>query len=424
LIFCGKGGISIKNKTLAIFILLITIFVLLSAFSPLLLAREVETQEDGWWFPSTGNFSGHWDLGMGAHIWSDRFDLRNLQLRTDFDLAPGLRFNSILRSNKEFDNLDTFDPNFDQLYLEGYGFHYGDYGKFSASLKVGEVRYLRFPEPDLISYFDHVPGTADLRIDGAETGYSGQLLNLDYETKLGLGYHLTGINWDYGDRDGSNWIENYIYYRDRWGAIDFEGRVGTLALRHSAGGNPGSGNHLGESGPGFNLYLGGNWRGYKVGFLYEEVENEEINEKDIRTGIMVEFAFSDVTELLGKLRFDYTRSPEGIVAHIPLASGEFGYREEQPEGTELVGEVKAERVMTYWQNGQARNFYEHRISKWGNTDPGETAVVMETQPWYLQLEALVSPHTSFSSWDDLKEWESDRQGPAQLIQPVTYKYYR
>ncbi len=391
-------------------------------------SREIIDSKDnsdpaGWWFPSTGSFSGHWDLGMGAHIWNNRFDLRNLQLRTNFDLAPGLRINSIIRSNKKFDTIEGFNPNFDELYLEAYGFHRSEYGKFSASLKTGKMRYLRFPEPDLISYFDHVPGTEDLRFEDAETGYNGQLLTLDYQTKLGLGYHLTGINWAYGDRDGSDLIENYIYYRDRWGAVDFEGRAGTLALRHSAGGNIGSGSHLGESGPGFNIYLGGNWRGYKAGFLYEEVKNEEYDEVDRRTGIMVEFAFSDVTELLGKLRFDYTRSPEGIVTHIPLASGQFGYQREAPEGTELVGEVEAERVMTYWQNGQARNFYEHRISKWGITDPKSTDVVMEVNPWYLQLEALVSPHTSVSSWDELREWENDRQGPAQLKQKVTYKYY-
>jgi hypothetical protein len=401
---------------------LVLIIILTFTFS--LSAAEDYPELEGWWLPSTGSFNGHWDLGVGAHFWNDHFTLRNLQLRTVFDLAPGLRFNSIIRSNKVFDNLDGFEPTFDQLFLEAYGFHYSDYGKFSGSLKAGKMRYLRFPEPDLISRFDHVPGTEDLRIDGAETGYNGQMLTLDYQTDLGLGYHLTGINWDYGERDGSNWIENYVYYRDRWGAIDFEGRVGLLPLIHAAGSNPGAGSHLGESGPGYNLFLGANWRDYKVGFLYENIENGRINERDIRTGIMVEFAFSKVTDILGSLRFDYTSSPEGFVTHIPLASGEFGYAKEKPANSELVGEIKAERVITYWQNGQGRNFYEHTLSKWGNTDPAETAVVMDADSWYLKLEALVSPHTSFSSRDDLVQWENSRQGPAQLAQPVTYKFYK
>ena len=415
---------TIKSKKQFIIFNIFLILIMIFCLSAPLMAAENREQEKGWWLPSTGTFNGHWDLGVGAHLWNDHFTLRNLQLRTVFDLAPGLRFNSIIRSNRQFDNLDNYNPQFDQLFLEGYGFHQSDFGKFSASLKMGKMRYLRFPEPDLISYYDHVPGTEDLRFEDAETGYNGQMLTLDYETELGLGYHLTGINWDYGEREGSSWIENYIYYRDRWGAIDFEGRVGLLPLRHAAGSNPGAGYHLGESGPGYNLFLGANWRDYKVGILYENIENERINERDIRTGLMVEFAFSEVTDILGSLRFDYTRSPEGFVTHIPIASGEFGYAEKKPAGTELVGEIKAERVITYWQNGQGRNFYEHTLSKWGNTDAKETAVVMDADSWYLKLEALVSPHTSFANWDDLVQWENDRQGPAQLAQPVTYKFYK
>lgn len=402
----------------------LVIFLILFLFVNPLIVKTAAAEKDGWWLPYTGRYSGHWNLSVGTHFFNDHLNLRNLQLRTEMDLAPGVRFNSIVRSNQKFKGIDSWNPKFDQLFLEGYGFHQGKYGKFSASLKAGKMRYLRFPEPDIISCFDHVPGTEDLRFSDAETGYNGQMLTLDYETNLGWGYHITGINWGYGDRNGSNWIENYIYYRDRWGSIDFEGRTGLLPLRHAAGSNPGAGSHLGESGPGYNIYLGTNWRNYKLGFLYEEIENEKYNEKDIRTGIMVEFAFSKITDILGSIRFDYTRSPEGFVAHIPLASGDFGYARNKPENSELVGEIKAERIITYWQNGQGRNFYEHKISKWGNTNPDKSVVVLETDSWHLKLEALVSPHTSFSNLDDLKRWEEDRQGPAQLAQPVTYKFYQ
>lgn len=81
-------------------------------------------------------------------------------------------------------------------------------------------------------------------------------------------------------------------------------------------------------------------------------------------------------------------------------------------------------MITYWQNGQGRNFYEHTLSKWGETDSENSTVVMESDTWYLKLEALVSPHTSFENWDDLVQWEKHRQGPAQLAQPVTYKFYK
>ncbi len=400
------------------------IIMLLVASYSTTYALDLEQEVDKWWFPYVGQLNGHWDLGVGAHFFNDHFKLRNLQLRTGLDLGPGLRVNSIVRSNKKFDTIDGFNPNFDEIYIEGYGYRDGEYGILSASLKIGQMRYLRFPEPDLIAKFDHVPGTEDLRWDNAETGYNGQLLTLDYKSDLGLGYHLSGINWGFGDRSGSNLIENYLFYHDQWGPIDLESRVGRLPLRHSAGPMIGSGSHLGSSGPGFNLYLGGNWRGYKAGLLYENVENKRHDQRDIRTGVLVQFAFSDVTELLGKLRFDYTRTPEGIVNHIPLASGDFGFAEEQPSNTELVGEIKAKRVITYWQNGQGRNFYEHRVSKWGITDPSTTTVIMETKPWRLKLESLVSPHTSFRTWDDLVQWEEHRQGPAQLNQPVVYKFYK
>jgi hypothetical protein len=46
-------------------------------------------------------------------------------------------------------------------------------------------------------------------------------------------------------------------------------------------------------------------------------------------------------------------------------------------------------------------------------------MVAEEKPWYLELEALVSPHVSVRS-----EWLRDRQGPAQLAQEVVYRFYR
>ncbi|SJZ46614.1 hypothetical protein [Selenihalanaerobacter shriftii] len=391
--------------------LIVVIILVILLLSSSLVAFASSQQDDGWWFPYVGRYNGEWEASVGAHFWNDHFDLRNLQLRANIDLAPGLRTNMVLRSNDDFKGVDEFDPKFDELYLEGYGFHYGDLGKLSASLKVGNMRYLRFPYPDLISTFDQVPGTEDLRFDDAETGYKGEMITLEYESKYGLGYHFTGINWDFGDRDGSNQIENYLFYRDKLGKLDLEIRGGELQQRPYP---------LGRSGLGHSIYLGGNWQGYKAGVLYEDLEDNPTY-----TGIMVKFAFSKITEFLGKVRFDYTRSPEGLVAHLPLLKGKIGdLKEEVPQGATLVGEVKAERVMTYWQNGQARNFYEHRISHWGDTNADDTVIVMKKKPWYLKLEALVSPNASISGWNDLEEWEDDRQGPAQLTRLITYQFYK
>ena len=133
-----------------------------------------------------------------------------------------------------------------------------------------------------------------------------------------------------------------------------------------------------------------------------------------------------MTQALGRVAFDYDRNPEGFAMQIPLASGKIGARiaKKAPPHGILVGEVKAERIRTYWQNGQVRNFYEHRLSAWGEENKKDLVMVVEEQPWYLQAEALVSPHTALGSWSAIKEWEKDRQGPAQLSQTVTYKFYR
>jgi hypothetical protein len=105
--------------------------------------------------------------------------------------------------------------------------------------------------------------------------------------------------------------------------------------------------------------------------------------------------------------FDYDRSPQGIAMQVPLVAGTFGgIKKSAPEGGLLVGEVKAERLRTYWQNGQVRNYYEHRLSTWGQTTGEGIVVVMKEEPWYLQAEALVSPHT-FN--EGFSTWEHDRQ---------------
>ena len=129
-------------------------------------------------------------------------------------------------------------------------------------------------------------------------------------------------------------------------------------------------------------------------------------------------------EAAGRVALDYTRAPQGIAFEIPLAKGSFGMHGElpPPQGAQLVGEIHAERVTTYWQNGQSRNYYEHVTGQWGETgDPALDVVVVEG-PWYLQLEALVSPNMLTPS--QLLEWERQRQGPAQLAQPVVYQFYR
>lgn len=371
-------------------------------------AGEVQDKgENGWSFPYIGQGRGHWDVSVGLFVWKDKLQARNFQIRSDVDLAPGIRLHSVVRSNKERDTLKGFSPQFDEGYLEGFGFHRAKNGTFSTSLRIGNIRYLHFPYPDAIDLFDQVPGISDLT-GGAKTGYAGELLTLDYNHKSGFGVHASGINWGFGRSGGTNLMENYLYYRQNFGKVQFATHVGGLALRPEP---------LGRRENGYNVFLGTEVKGYTVGLLYEKLHNQSAY-----TGIMVSFPMNEVTKAMGKVAFDYDREPQGFAMQVPLAKGMIGgFAKKAPVGAKLVGEVKAERIRTYWQNGQARNYYEHRLSAWGETEgPGITAVI-EEQPWYLQTEALVSPHT-FS--EGFKTWEQDRQGPAQLSQSVVYRFYR
>lgn len=368
---------------------------------------ESSPQDTGWYFPYLGQGKGTWDASVGIFFWTDTFHTRNLQLRSDVDLAPGMRWHTVIRSNREQDTLQGLHPHFDENYLEGYGFHENQTGTLSTSLRIGNMRYLHFPYPDAIAVFDQVPGISDLK-DGAKTGYSGELLTLDYAHKTGLGLHVSGINWDFGRKGGSDLLENYLFYRQNFGKLHFETHVGGLAVRPEP---------LERKENGYNVYLGTTGTRYTLGLLYEKLHNYPAY-----TGVMVSFPMNRTTKAMGKVAFDYDRTPEGFAMQIPLAAGRIGgIQKEIPEGSILVGEIKAERLRTYWQNGQVRNYYEHRISHWGETGGNDMIVVMKEEPWYLQTEALVSPH-KFS--EGLKTWERDRQGPAQLSQKVTYQFYR
>lgn len=247
-----------------------------------------------------------------------------------------------------------------------------------------------------------------------------------------MGFHATWIDWGLGIDRPSDWAEKYIFFRNDFEKWHYEARYGDLPVRKEP---------LGQTERGFNLFVGRSFKDWSVGFLYEELDNQPAY-----TGIVVRFAQDDITKKMGELAFDYTRTPRGHAVQVPLLSGTIGHVRRvdstqepvfrgllqktgkkgflEPTNYVLVGEVKAERVRTYWQNGQVRNFYEHRLASRGDTTSSDLEVLMVEDPWYLDLESLVSPHTDLWSWDDLKDWEKDRMGPAQLKQKVIYRFYR
>jgi len=364
--------------------------------------------------PFIGAWRGTWDMSVGAFL-RDRTDsngvsgmtLRNLQWRADVDLAPGLRWHTIVRSNAELDNLSSWQPIFEENYLEAYRFHRDRAGTWSGNLRLGKMRYLRFPYPDAIALFDTVPSTGDLQ-GGSSVNYSGAMMTLDYAHRSGLGGHVTGINWGFGRDGGFALLEDYVYFRKDMGALHLEARYGGLLGRVQP---------LGEKADGYNLFLGTKWKGYQAGVFFEKLEG-----RPHFTGVMLSFTPTAVTRALGGVAFDWDRNPSGFAVQVPLLKGRFGgIRREVPEGGILVGEVMAERLRTYCSNGQVRNFYEHRLSAWGETADPDLVVVMKEDPWYLQAEAVVSPHP-FSV--GFTEWDKDRTGPAQISQPVRYRFYR
>ncbi|MDA1353553.1 MAG: hypothetical protein O3A01_03665 [bacterium] len=365
--------------------------------------------EHGWWTPNMPNGSGHYDTSVGFHFWKDHTEFRNAQFRWMHYFQPGLRFNTVYRSNRDRRHIEEFEPTADEIYLEWFGFFNSSSSQLALSAKAGRMRYLRFPYPDIISMYDQVPGIEDLKGRFA-TGYQGLLLTNEWAHQSGLGWHATNLLWVDSPVDGWRTIENYAFFRWRWKWLEFEGRAGRLAERESP---------LQDGSLGTAYYVGSEWRGCKVGVLLESLESE-----GIRTGLLVQFAPSKVTNALGTVRLDYTRENEGFAIQPRLLHGYYGIRKEAPENAVEVGRILVERSMTYWQDGQARNNYEHVIATWGETKGDDLIVVADEQAQYLRIESLVSRVHKFDDVDDFEAWEEQRQGPAQLARPVIYRFYR
>jgi hypothetical protein len=366
--------------------------------------REENT---GWSTHSIGAGRGHASISLGAQFWDNYFKIRNLIARITLEVAPGIRAHFIGRRREGSWRRMPFHPDVDEAYIEGLGFYNSPAIHLALNLKVGRVRYLRFPAPDRLSEFDQVPGISDLT-GGPQTDYRGALLTLETWHRSGLGFHFGGIAWGFDAAPaGANAIEAYAFFRRSFGdGWTVEGRVGGLAGRPEPPGRPA---HRGGS-----LFLSGKIGEFDIGAMIERRRGDRTY-----TGVMVRFLPGDGTYFMGKTGFDYQRSPEGASVQFDLFHFRFNEWSHPAPGEELVGQVRAVRVRTFWRQGFQRNEYEHRLSSWGQTSGPGLRVVVKEQPWYLQLEALVSPHTSLN-----RAWFRDRQGPGQLAQEVIYSFYR
>lgn len=405
-----KSKMPKRNPLLrCIIVLLLTLSNGINAQGVVLNYLFPKTPTENWFIPDLGKNSGSYEVSVGTHIWSDHFDFRNLRARLSMNLGPGFRGHMQWRSNREFSGIDRIEPFLDEGFLEWFSFYKNDYIHYSRSLKVGRLRYLRFPTPDIISMFDLPPGLEDLQ-SGSLSWFQGISMTTEYVLPVGLGYHSTMLYWLDTEQNGLEKPENYLFYRARLGWWEIEARLGRLQRRTKP---------RFRGSPGQSIYSGVRLGDYRVGLFYEDIDEEPI-----RTGILVEFAPSPVTEMAGNVGLDFTRNPMGFGIQVPISRGSFGFLDTPPAGTTLVGVVEAERTITYFENGQGRNFYEHIVSHEGIVSGDDLHIVITEQPWYLRIESLVSPHNKFKNWDDFVQWEKTRQGPAQLAQRVVYRYYR
>lgn len=360
----------------------------------------------GWHTDFIGPLRGDFDLSFGIKFWPERFSFRSLILSGTTDLLPGVRARAQLRRHEG--ERKFFQVDIDELYLEAYNRYRAPTWNAGVSLRLGNVRYLHFPYPDAIAQFDLPTPITDLSRP-ADTVYRSLVLQAEAALNSGWGYHFSGLAQGVvGDaRAGTRVLESYGFYRSDFGrGWHFEGRGGVLAVR-----NPliGRGGELGGS-----VYVGKQIGEFNVGLLYENKRNE--NEY---SGIMVQFRPGPVTRALGKVMFDYSRRPEGFTAQIPLWHGRLRQSRFVRPGDVLVGEVRAVRIRTVFQQGVPRNQYEHRLASWGETSDPRLHCVVTEEPWYLQAEALVSRHLVPDA-----RWERDRMGPGQFVQRVTYRFYR
>ena len=71
-----------------------------------------------------------------------------------------------------------------------------------------------------------------------------------------------------------------------------------------------------------------------------------------------------------------------------------------------------------------RNFYEHIISKSGDTDSNDLIVRINKKPVRLDNESIVSPVHEFKDFQDFIDWNSKGYRLGQYSQNVTYEFYR
>ncbi|MCF7913344.1 MAG: hypothetical protein K9M99_12505 [Candidatus Cloacimonetes bacterium] len=373
------------------------------------------------WLPCPKPLSGHIEASAGLHFWSDHLYLRNLQIRSLLYICPGIRINGLARGNQEINQLELsqdaepvynkLDPIIDEGYLELFGHYLSHSFKLNSSLRCGRIRYLEFPESSLISRFDHVAGMSDIRANYLPSGYNGAILITNFSWH-NLSWHNSLYQKEYNSLNIIQ-LDSYLSCHYDYEFLQLEARAGKLPVR-----DHGSDAVLEECAWGWSCLMGINWQGYDINIYLENVK--EI----IYTGLSIKFASSPLTRLAGKLRLDYNRACEGFVFQYPLFYQDINLKTKKPEGLTKVGEIKAERAISFWRIGMQRNFSESIVSRSGITNPAITTVVIKKEPMLLGIESIVSPVYKFHKLNDIAKWDNQGIRPGILTQKVIYEYYQ
>ena len=334
--------------------------------------------ESNLWLPCPKPLSGHLESSVGFHFRDDHLFIRNWQIRSLLYLYPGVRLNGVFRTNRELNLIEfskgsnpayyKLNPIIDEGYLELFGHYNYKCLKFSNSIRTGRIRYYTFPEYKFSGRFEQVAGLSDIRNRYQASGYNGIILSSDLGIFDNFGLHTDCYVKEY-NYNNIMVLSTLIYFRYANNWLNAEARTGKLIVR-----NHSSDKVLENTDWGWAMMLGTKWKGYDLNLYFEKVKNI------IYTGLSVRFASSLFSRIAGKLRFDYNRACKGFVIQYP-----FFYRNVNISGNihtkiKKVGEIKAERIISFWRVGMQRNFYEHILSRNGITDFATCEVIIKSEP--------------------------------------------
>ena len=226
----------------------------------------------------------------------------------------------------------------------------------AASLRVGHVRYLHFPYPDAIAEFDQVPGIGDLN-GGSATDYRDAVFVAEMVDQQRLGRSRERRAQAVDAPSAAVFMEAYGFYRhDAGHGWHVEGRLGASRCAGSRSAGPRSGRR--------------------------RIRRQAVRRVQRRIPLRAQAHRAGIERRHGPIpaRPGYPGTRQGRVRLFSQPGRLYRPDSAPPPPHErepvragrddvLVGEVRAVRIRTLWQQGYPRNEYEHRLEFGGATPP-------------------------------------------------------